>query len=44
MNIILVLSFICFVVAALNVPAGRINLVALGLALYVAATLFVGRF
>lgn len=44
MNIILVLSFICFVIAALSIPTGRISIGWLGAALYVAATLFVGRF
>ena len=37
--ILLILAAICFGLAALNVAAGRINLVALGLLLWVATLL-----
>lgn len=38
--ILLLIAFICFVVAALQVPTPRVNLVAAGLAAYVATMLF----
>lgn len=38
--ILLVIAFLAFVVATFNPPAPKINLVALGLALVVAAELF----
>jgi hypothetical protein len=41
-TILLVLAFACFVIAAANFLVPRINLVALGLALWV-AVLFVGK-
>jgi hypothetical protein len=37
--ILLILALVCFVVSALGVPTPRINLVAAGLALWVAAQL-----
>lgn len=43
MSILLILAFICFVVAAIGVPAGRVNLIGLGLAFWVGAQLFGGR-
>lgn len=33
--VLLLLAFICFVIAALGVPSPRVNLLALGLALWV---------
>ena len=41
--ILLVFSFVFFVIAAIGVDSGRYNLVACGLACWV-ATLFVGHF
>jgi hypothetical protein len=41
MSILLILAFVCFLLAMVGVPTGgRINLVALGLALWVAAQLW----
>jgi hypothetical protein len=33
--VLLIVAFICFVLAAIGIPAGRVNLVALGLACWV---------
>lgn len=41
--IFLVAALVLFIIAALSIPAGRINLTAAGLACYV-ASLLVGRF
>ena len=38
-TVLLVLSFISFAAAAIGVPASRVNLIGLGLALYVLALL-----
>ena len=38
--VLLVLALICFILAAIGVNGGRLNLVATGLALWVAAELF----
>ena len=38
--ILLLLGFICFVVAAASVSVGRVNLIALGLAFWIAVPLF----
>lgn len=38
--ILLAFAFVCFVLAALNVGNGRINLTAAGLAFFVAAQIF----
>lgn len=38
--ILLVFAFVLFVLAALNVPSSRVNLVGAGLACWVAAELF----
>jgi hypothetical protein len=38
--ILLLLGFICFVVAAASVSVGRVNLTALGLAFWIAVPLF----
>ena len=35
-------AFVCFVLAAIGVGAGRFNLIGAGLALWVAAVLFAG--
>lgn len=35
--ILLVFAFVCFVLAAFSVPAGRFNLIAAGLAFWVAS-------
>ena len=37
--LLLIIAFICFVLAAINFPAKRFNLVALGLAFWVASIL-----
>lgn len=42
-DILVVIAFILFVVAAIGVAAGRVNLIAAGLACWVLST-FVGRF
>jgi hypothetical protein len=39
-TILLVAAFVLFVLAALNVPSGRCNLIAAGLACWVGAQLF----
>jgi hypothetical protein len=39
-TILLVASFVLFVLASIGVPAGRVNLIAAGLACWVAAQLF----
>lgn len=41
--ILLIIALVLFVVAALGVPAGRINLLAAGLAFWAASQLVVGR-
>jgi hypothetical protein len=38
--VLIVAAFICFVIAAIGVPSGRINLVAAGLACWVASLIF----
>ncbi len=38
--VLLVAAFVCFALAAFNVSGGRVNLVALGLALWVATQIF----
>ena len=38
--ILLVFAFVCFVIAAFGVSGGRFNLIAAGLAFWVAAQLF----
>jgi hypothetical protein len=38
-TILLVFAFVCFVLAAFNVPSPRVNLTALGLAFWVATLL-----
>lgn len=40
--LLLVIAFICFVLAAISVPIPRVNLIALGLALWVLAVLVGG--
>lgn len=40
MSILLVLAFICFALASLSLPTGRLNLVALGLLFLVASQLW----
>ena len=40
MPILLVLAFICFLLASISLPTGRLNLVALGLAFLVASQLW----
>jgi hypothetical protein len=40
--ILLVLAFICFVVAAMSIPTGRVQLVALGLAFCVLSEMIGG--
>lgn len=40
--ILLAFAFVCFVLSAIGVGAGRFNLVGAGLALWVAAILFAG--
>ena len=39
--IMLFLALVCFVLAAVNIPAPRINLVAMGLALWVLSLLII---
>lgn len=39
MFILLILSLVCFVVSGLNVPSPRVNLLALGLALWILSLL-----
>jgi hypothetical protein len=41
--ILLIVALVLFVLAAINVPSSRVNLVASGLAFYV-ASLLIGRF
>jgi hypothetical protein len=38
----LILALICFIIAAVSIPTGRISTVALGLAFWVAAELLAG--
>lgn len=40
--ILIIAALVCFIIAAVGVPSGRINLVAAGLACYIASML-VGR-
>ena len=42
-TVLLILAFASFVIAAANFPVPRINLVALGLAFWVAASFTAGR-
>ena len=43
MQILIILALICFLVAAVGLPTGRLNLTALGLALLAASQIFGGR-
>jgi hypothetical protein len=38
--VLLIFAFVCFVLAACNVPSTRVNLTPLGLAFWVAAEIF----
>lgn len=39
-TMLLIAAFVLFVLSAIGIPAGRVNLLAAGLACWVAATLF----
>jgi hypothetical protein len=41
--ILLVLAFVCFLVSAIGIPVPRVNLVAMGLALWVLSILLGGE-
>jgi len=41
--ILLVFAFVCFVIAAVGVSSGRFNLIAAGLAFWVASVIFAGQ-
>jgi hypothetical protein len=41
--ILLVLAFVCFLVSAIGIPVPRVNLVAMGLALWVLSILIAGH-